>query len=415
LESELTNLEISISELQVAFQFVLIGKIPLNLINPRILKEMLRNVSMVLPDGYTLILGLRQNNMIMYYDIVKAAMFADLRSFKLILNVLLKADNRYFELYRTVALPQRTANKGFVRFVLDKKYFAINPLQRAYFAMTEVEASKCTGTFIKICPTDHAVYSTEVKSCVSSLYLQSREVQDWCKRELMINPGPDLLERHGTEVLYYTSEVQTLQLQCNRNRSWQSQSMTLQGAGILGNAGPCFLSLPALHLYPTLRGEAALNARAPVVYAPKHPKIITDMEAETLEHVSLLHDTVLDLLIANQCTRHLGGDVDQLIYLHANTQGHAKGHYTLGLCLIAAGSILIFFLIYYFTHSYWQRVLLNCVNKCRGKSNTPSTSQPPSTSNSAATSQPNSSTPSERQAEPAATSVCFSTYSLQST
>jgi uncharacterized protein with von Willebrand factor type A (vWA) domain len=64
LESELTNLEVSISELQVAFQFVLIGKIPLNLINPRILKEMLRNVTIVLPDGYILILGLRPNNMI---------------------------------------------------------------------------------------------------------------------------------------------------------------------------------------------------------------------------------------------------------------------------------------------------------------------------------------------------------------
>ena len=54
------------------------------------LRELLRNVILTLPEGLELIVGLRPNNMYLYYEVVEAIMLADVHSFKLVLNVPLK-------------------------------------------------------------------------------------------------------------------------------------------------------------------------------------------------------------------------------------------------------------------------------------------------------------------------------------
>jgi len=77
-----------------ALQYVQLGKTPLNLIGPTMLREMLKNVTLVLPEGYELIAGLRPNNVYLYYEIIQAIMLADVHSFKLILYVPLKTLSR---------------------------------------------------------------------------------------------------------------------------------------------------------------------------------------------------------------------------------------------------------------------------------------------------------------------------------
>jgi hypothetical protein len=56
------RLETSTDELTDALQFVVLGKIALKLVRPNTLREMLKNVIMVLPEGYELIAGLSLNN-----------------------------------------------------------------------------------------------------------------------------------------------------------------------------------------------------------------------------------------------------------------------------------------------------------------------------------------------------------------
>jgi hypothetical protein len=67
LEFALTQLELSTDELMSALQYVQLGKIPLNLISPIMLREMLKNVTLLLLEGYDLIAGLRPNNVYLYY------------------------------------------------------------------------------------------------------------------------------------------------------------------------------------------------------------------------------------------------------------------------------------------------------------------------------------------------------------
>jgi hypothetical protein len=81
LEFALTQLELSINELMFALQYVELGKIPLNLISPNMLRDMLQNVSFVLPGGYDLTVSLRPNNVFMHYEMIQAVMLADLHSF----------------------------------------------------------------------------------------------------------------------------------------------------------------------------------------------------------------------------------------------------------------------------------------------------------------------------------------------
>ena len=64
------------------------------------LREMLKNVTMILPEGYELIAGLSPNNMFLYYEMIQAMVLADVHSFKLALYVPLKTVNRHFKLFK---------------------------------------------------------------------------------------------------------------------------------------------------------------------------------------------------------------------------------------------------------------------------------------------------------------------------
>ena len=51
------------------------------------LREFLRNVTLTLPEGLELVVGLRSNNVCLYYEVIEAIMLADVYSFGLVLNV----------------------------------------------------------------------------------------------------------------------------------------------------------------------------------------------------------------------------------------------------------------------------------------------------------------------------------------
>jgi hypothetical protein len=103
LEFALTQLEISIDELVDAKQYVYLGRTHLNLVSPTTSRGLWK-VTLVLPEGCELIAGQRPNNVYLYYEVIQNVMLADVHSFKLVLNVPLKAVNRQYGLYKMVAL-----------------------------------------------------------------------------------------------------------------------------------------------------------------------------------------------------------------------------------------------------------------------------------------------------------------------
>jgi hypothetical protein len=71
IEYALVRLEANVVDLIDALQFVTLGRIPLNLVKPNMLREMLKNVTMVLPEEYELIGGVDPNNVFLYYEMVQ--------------------------------------------------------------------------------------------------------------------------------------------------------------------------------------------------------------------------------------------------------------------------------------------------------------------------------------------------------
>ena len=77
-------------------QYVHLGRTPLNLVGPTTLRELLKNVTLALPEGLELIVGLRTSNVYLYYDVIEALMLADVHNFKLVLSVPLKTVNTQY-------------------------------------------------------------------------------------------------------------------------------------------------------------------------------------------------------------------------------------------------------------------------------------------------------------------------------
>jgi hypothetical protein len=60
-----------------AMQCILLQKLPINLINPTTLHNILRNMSLLLPEGYELVAGTMAENVHLYYELVEVAVIGD--------------------------------------------------------------------------------------------------------------------------------------------------------------------------------------------------------------------------------------------------------------------------------------------------------------------------------------------------
>ena len=105
LELAVLQLTQQLDELMDAIQFAIVGKLPVNLINPTTLHNILKYVSLHLPENYELIAGARIDNIHLYYDFITVAAIGDAHHIQIILNVPLKTANHHFVLYKILALP----------------------------------------------------------------------------------------------------------------------------------------------------------------------------------------------------------------------------------------------------------------------------------------------------------------------
>jgi len=108
-----------------AVQCAIHGKLPIKLVKPTTLQNILRNVTLHLPEGYELMVGTRTENAHIYYELAKVSLVANAHSIKLIVSVPLKTTNSYFDLYRIVIFPQPIVSNKHFRYSIDYTYFAI--------------------------------------------------------------------------------------------------------------------------------------------------------------------------------------------------------------------------------------------------------------------------------------------------
>jgi hypothetical protein len=110
LEFSILRLRQQLDELINATQYTIIGKLPVNLINPNTLHNILKNLQLHLLCNYELNAGTRRENIYLCYDFVTVTAFVDAHHIKIILNVPSKTANRHFVLCKIFTLPTRVAN-----------------------------------------------------------------------------------------------------------------------------------------------------------------------------------------------------------------------------------------------------------------------------------------------------------------
>ena len=137
LEFSILQLTQRLDELTNAIQYVVMGSLPANLINPTTLYNILKKVSFHLPENYELIAGTRVENINFYYKFVKAAAIANSHYITIILNMPMKTAGRHFVLHRIITLPTRIANDTFVQHLPEFPYLGIDNIQHNYILFTQ--------------------------------------------------------------------------------------------------------------------------------------------------------------------------------------------------------------------------------------------------------------------------------------
>ena len=106
LEFSLLQFIQQVDELLAAIRGILGSRLPMRLVNPLILHNMLWNVSLQLPENYELIAGTRFGNIQYYYGLINVNIVGNTHAMKIILGIPLKSANRHFILYKLIVMPK---------------------------------------------------------------------------------------------------------------------------------------------------------------------------------------------------------------------------------------------------------------------------------------------------------------------
>jgi hypothetical protein len=214
LEFALPRVELQLDETLTALQFGVHGKIPVNLVPPSILKDILTNVSHSLPDSYELTMGIT-DDLSWFYQYVTADIAAAETCFLLILSLPLKDLTMHYEVYKLFTFTTESFNGTWVRLIAEAPYFAINLVHRAHLLLSETNMKQCKdGQDLKVCPADVAALNNEILTGSLSLYLQLGQVPQLCAHEVLWSAPNTTLLRHGALVLFYTLEPRRTFFRC---------------------------------------------------------------------------------------------------------------------------------------------------------------------------------------------------------
>ena len=152
------------------------------------MSDILQQVTLQLPAGLSMLTGLTVEEMYVYYTVATVHAVATPKSIRLFLDILLKATDRYFELYQFHSLP--IFHKGIGKFVMTDEtftYLAVADSRQFFAVMTPYMLSKCTQNLYTECLSDIVLRTVREQNCLTALFLGKMDiVLKKCKR-LVLN------------------------------------------------------------------------------------------------------------------------------------------------------------------------------------------------------------------------------------
>jgi hypothetical protein len=105
LEFSITQLGVNVEKCLDALQYILSGKVTINLISPKLPEEIITSVILGLLEGYELAAGTHPDSLIWYCQALQTVLFTDAHGLLIVILLPLKDVNRHFELLKVYNFP----------------------------------------------------------------------------------------------------------------------------------------------------------------------------------------------------------------------------------------------------------------------------------------------------------------------
>jgi len=252
------------------------------------LRNILKNVTSYLPDGYNLYVSLQQNNINLFYEFMDISVLADYHSVKLVMLIPLKTFERHFYLYKLITFPYKISNlDNYIQLTAEYDNLVLDDSNQRFFLWKEADIKKCRRKGVMICSADKPVYGRNVLTCESSLYFQRDEARTLRSRRILPQNLAPIFIRHSHAWIYSFSGKQLVNLKCRRSATWITSTWSLQGNGILHSASACHVTGQDFQLYPATEGHSESTIGYHDDVRALHIEPITHQEVQILQGPSL--------------------------------------------------------------------------------------------------------------------------------
>jgi len=105
-----------------------------------------------LPENYELVAGTKQENVHLYYDLIKASVLGNAHGVNILMTIPLKTAGQHFTLHKLVVFPTRVVENKFIEYVHDVSYLTLSFNQRDFALLEEADLQHCSTGILSVCP-----------------------------------------------------------------------------------------------------------------------------------------------------------------------------------------------------------------------------------------------------------------------
>ena len=212
-----------------------------------------------------------------------------------------------------------------------------------------------------ICPADKPIYGRNVLTCESSLYFQRDEARTLCNRRILPQNFAPMFIRHSHDWIYSFSSKQQVNLKCRQNATWITSTWSLQGSGILRNAGACLVTGQNFQLYPAMEDHSASSIEYHDDIRVLHLEPVTYQEVQILKNHSPPDVSQLEGIAAtSELFKHR--DLDATLVVHASKREHDDRYHLYWYITIPTLAAILLTIMICNNYPYLFRSLLHKVH-----------------------------------------------------
>jgi hypothetical protein len=224
IELAILELKFSLIELQESLDVTSVGKLSSNLISSHNLLDLLKQVSLHLPAGTSMLTGLTIEEMYVYYAVANVHATATSQSVRLFIDIPLKAADRYFELYHQ-------GIKKFIKIDEPFTYLAVAEDRQFFTTLSTDMLKECTTDVYTVCPSNLVLRKTTNENCLMALFMRKTSVTVKKCKIIIFNDFETIWIRSPTRVT----------MRCRPGDSPLAGELSLSNTESLPNTSNCYI------------------------------------------------------------------------------------------------------------------------------------------------------------------------------